>query len=180
MENSVVIRPIDWQADLPALDPLLDDRDRQRMPALMQCSLDGDAEVLVAEVSGQGIVGRITSHYHYRSEMGWLPDADTEHFQSQGNAYIETLMVEASLRSKGIGKQLLDAAIACGISRGIKVFGLHTDEGNHGARRFYERDGWQLQSIAHPEWSGGSPMCVYALGVQMHADIEPETQAFES
>ena len=105
---SFVIRPIDWNADLPALDPLLDDRDRQRMPALKQCTQEGDAEVLVAEAIGYGIVGRITSHYRFRIEMRWLPDADTEHFQSPGNAYIETLMVEASLRGKGIGKLLHD------------------------------------------------------------------------
>lgn len=154
------IRKLNWEADLPALDPLLDDRDRQRLPALRQCALDGDAEVHVAEIDGR-IVGRITTHYRLRSEMGWLPDADTERFQSTGNAYIETLMVQDDLRGKGIGKLLLETAVSSGVLCGVTLFGLHTDEGNAGARRFYEREGWALEYIVCPAWSNGSPMCVY-------------------
>jgi len=166
---SIVIHALDWKTELPALDPLFDDRDRQRMPALKQCARDGDAEVIVAK-AGDRIVGRITSHYRLRNEMGWLPDANTERFQSQGNAYIETLMVQDGLRGKGIGKLLLDAAIVSGTLRGVTLFGLHTDENNSGARRFYEREGWKLESIGAPVWSSGSRMCVYTL--ELHESIK--------
>lgn len=81
--SELEIRKLNWAADLHALDPLLDDRDRQRLPALWQCAQDDDAQVHVAEIDGR-IVGRITTHYRLRSEMGWLPDADTERFQSEG------------------------------------------------------------------------------------------------
>lgn len=57
--------------------------------------------------------------------------------------YIEDLIVTASARERGVGRQLMQAAQRWVASQGVQTIELHVWEVNTGARRFYESLGLQ-------------------------------------
>jgi len=54
------------------------------------------------------------------------------------DAWLEDLFVDGSARGAGLGRALLDAAIARAAERGCKRIELDVDEGNTAARALYE------------------------------------------
>lgn len=64
-------------------------------------------------------------------------------------AYLHQLFIARHAQGQGVGKALLNFA-KCHMPRG---FHLRTDVQNTGARRFYEREGLTLESVApHPRF----------------------------
>lgn len=68
--------------------------------------------------------------------------------------YIDDLVVTSSLRSKGLGKQLLDFAEAA--ARKLECQGLRLCTGveNEAGKRFYERNGWNPRALAYKKKLG--------------------------
>lgn len=94
-----------------------------------------DAAVLVAE-SGSEIVGTITV-YRDINEEG-MPVAF-----STGTAGIRATAVDPAVRGRGIGAELVNAAIAKARSFGANAIALHTADCMVDAMRLYERHGFQ-------------------------------------
>ena len=57
-------------------------------------------------------------------------------------ALLDELYVRPELRGQGIGSALLGRACAVVRERGARLFEVNVDEGDTGARRFYERHGF--------------------------------------
>ncbi|MBV8769607.1 MAG: GNAT family N-acetyltransferase [Hyphomicrobiales bacterium] len=62
---------------------------------------------------------------------------------------LQSLVVDQSVRKKGVGKQLVRAAETWAISRGIDRVVLHTRIDREDARRFYERIGYKVTATSH-------------------------------
>jgi ribosomal protein S18 acetylase RimI-like enzyme len=93
-----------------------------------------DGVVLVA-LDGAEVVGTITI-YRDINEEG-IPVS----FPA-GTAGIRATAVSPTRRGRGIGAELVNAAIARAMSFGAKTLALHTAACMHGARRLYERHGF--------------------------------------
>ncbi|UCF96625.1 MAG: GNAT family N-acetyltransferase [Spirochaetaceae bacterium] len=59
-----------------------------------------------------------------------------------GTALINELVVSESARRRGIGRKLVEAAIAVARVRGMEEIEVGTETGNHVARRFYKSMGF--------------------------------------
>ncbi len=70
------------------------------------------------------------------------------------DAYLEELYVAPDIRGQGLGRAVLDAALAVGRERGAERIELGTDEGDVAARALYESSGFS-------NLSGGAPMYFY-------------------
>lgn len=57
-------------------------------------------------------------------------------------ALLEELYVRPDLRGRGIGRAVLETAMALARERGSRTFEINVDEGDAGARRFYEAHGF--------------------------------------
>jgi GNAT superfamily N-acetyltransferase len=57
-------------------------------------------------------------------------------------ALLEELYVRPELRGRGIGHTVLERALELARERGSETFEIQVDEGDTGARRFYERHGF--------------------------------------
>jgi GNAT superfamily N-acetyltransferase len=77
-------------------------------------------------------------------------------------AQIDDFFVEGEARGRGVGAQLLDAAIARARQRGARVVGLTTNERNAEALRLYQRAGFAAD---RPRWDGGR---------QLWLELEPQ------
>jgi GNAT superfamily N-acetyltransferase len=56
---------------------------------------------------------------------------------------VRSLYLDPTVQGGGLGRALLDAAVADLVGRGAPDVVLWVVEGNAGARRFYEREGWR-------------------------------------
>ncbi len=65
-------------------------------------------------------------------------------FTAWAGGYIDALFMRPDGRNKGVGQQLLVGAEKRMAAAGITTASLFAFVGNDGARRFYERYGWQL------------------------------------
>lgn len=63
--------------------------------------------------------------------------------------YIDDLVVADTHRSRGLGAELLKHAETVARERDCKSLRLCTGIQNEGGKRFYEREGWALRSIAY-------------------------------
>lgn len=66
-----------------------------------------------------------------------------------GRANIGLIAVDADSRSKGVGAQLMNAALAKSKEWGVDQIDVVTQKDNAGACRFYERSGFTQEKIEH-------------------------------
>lgn len=62
-------------------------------------------------------------------------------------AILEDMVVASNARGSGIGSELLNHAIKCAESSGIKRITLLTDRDNHNALRFYAKHGFSISTM---------------------------------
>ncbi|MDH3671753.1 MAG: GNAT family N-acetyltransferase [Gammaproteobacteria bacterium] len=96
-------------------------------------AIDGDHNnELVVACKNEQIVGvlQLTFIPYLTYEGGW-------------RALIEGVRVDATLRSKGVGRAMFEWAIARAKQRGCHLVQLTTDKSRSDARRFYESLGFQ-------------------------------------
>lgn len=91
-----------------------------------------DQLLLVAEAGG-AFVGSFTAVMHER-----------------GDCWIYGVWVHAQHRSAGVAKRLLDETRRWACDAGATRLMLHVNSTNDRARRFYEREGFELTGEKHP------------------------------
>lgn len=132
-------------ADIPALCSLLDqlfeqeaefspDRAAQErgLSEIIRNATTG--EILVACEFGR-IIGMVNLLYTVSTALG------------APAALLEDMVVDTAARDRGLGTQLLKAAIATAKSRGCRRITLLTDADNADAQRFYARQGFARSSM---------------------------------
>ncbi len=161
MSAEITVRPIDFARDVAPLMGFLVGRDRIRLQHGEAACRAGDAFIFVADEDGTA-VGWAMAHTNFRDDQDWSPpDEDTRAFQQGDNAYLENIEVTARLRSKGVGRLLLEAAQAEAKRLGKKCLWLHTSENNAKAHQLFEREGWTLERTLYPSWKPASRTRVY-------------------
>jgi GNAT superfamily N-acetyltransferase len=122
---------------LLADDPLGARRERYELPlpasyltAFDAIEADPNNELVVACMDGR-IVGVL--------QITFIPYLT---YQGTWRALIEGVRVDSGVRSAGIGKALLERAIARSRERGCRLVQLTTDKSRADARRFYEKLGF--------------------------------------
>ncbi len=159
--SEITVRPLDFEKDTEKLKSFLDKRDGMRLDHLPPAVEAGDCFAFVADEDGIAI-GWSVVHIKFRADQDWdPPDDDTVRFQSEDNAYLENIEVTARVRRGGVGKKLLRAAEDEARKRGKKTLWLHTSENNTLAHRFYDRDGWTLDSTVYPPWRPAARTRIY-------------------
>jgi GNAT superfamily N-acetyltransferase len=142
MTESVLFRPA-TRADLPEIVRMLadDDLGRQRecyelplpeayFAAFDQIDQSSNFELIVAELDGR-VVGTL--------QLIFIPSIS---YQGGLRAQVESVRVDASLRSRGIGKSMMEWAIERARQRGAHILQLTTHKTRQDAHRFYERLGF--------------------------------------
>ncbi|WP_420406310.1 GNAT family N-acetyltransferase [Nisaea sp.] len=131
------------EADLPAIIAMLadDDLGRQRedtsvpvadcyQEAFTAIDQDGNQLLAVAEREGE-IVGTL--------QLTFLPGLS---HQGLWRGQIESVRVSSKIRGGGVGRQMLDWAIATCKARGCRIVQLTSDKSRTDAIRFYESLGF--------------------------------------
>jgi GNAT superfamily N-acetyltransferase len=90
---------------------------------------NGDERVIVAELSGDVV--------------GWTSAALIDHFYSPRSIEISGLVVDSSMRGKGIGGALLDEVRRWSVSKGVSQLRLRANVIRQDAHRFYSRYGFE-------------------------------------
>jgi GNAT superfamily N-acetyltransferase len=88
------------------------------------------AVALVAEHEGK-VIGMLTAQTNISTAEGGIA------------AVLEDMVIEKSLRGKGIGKQLMQAMKQWAIEKGIKRLQLLADKTNTPALAYYNKLGWK-------------------------------------
>lgn len=78
---------------------------------------------------------------------GLVSLAEREHFTGELDAYISELAVDAAVEGRGGGRVLMTAAEQWAAGRGLSWITLETGAGNHRARHFYKRAGYQEEEL---------------------------------
>ena len=68
--------------------------------------------------------------------------------------YVYDLKVSAAARGKGVGKQLVDAAMAEAVKRGYLGLYLYAQDNNLGACRFYLKTGFEIGGFDNRRYRG--------------------------
>jgi ribosomal protein S18 acetylase RimI-like enzyme len=77
-------------------------------------------------------------------------------------SYIDDLWIDPPFQGCGIGAQLLDHLTSAVRKDGYSRATLHVMARNHGARRFYEREGWRfVKHEKRPTPQGEALFCNY-------------------
>jgi GNAT superfamily N-acetyltransferase len=110
--------------------------DPGRAAARLEDAIESSSsEVFVADEDG--VIGGICTVY-----------LDIESVRFGQRACVEDLAVDPALRSRGLGKALLDAAKAWARERGAARLELTSGEARRDAHRFYERERPSWRSLA--------------------------------
>ncbi|HEX2642580.1 MAG TPA: GNAT family N-acetyltransferase [Thermoanaerobaculia bacterium] len=130
--NRIVIRPAD-SADAPSLAALSGQLGYPSTPAQIAARLAVLAEtadaVRVAEVDGQ--------------VAGWIHVGSHRPLESEPSAEISGLVVDEAHRGQGIGRLLVEAALAWARERGYAGIRVRSNVVRADAHRFYEGLGFQ-------------------------------------
>ena len=139
------------EADLPAIVAMLADdmlgRERETLPkpdgavdpayliAFRRMQAQGGNRMLIAEVEGE-IAGFL--------QLMILPGLSR---RGMTRAQIEGVRVSAAFRGRGIGEQMIRAALDVAREEGCALAQLTTDARREDAHRFYERLGFQRTHV---------------------------------
>ncbi|MFL5869904.1 MAG: GNAT family N-acetyltransferase [Solirubrobacterales bacterium] len=136
VEEAEAIVPLyDWLFAPPGSKPDVWD-ERRAAVALRQAIDSHDSVVLVAERDDGALIGFCTGYQDMHSvRFGY-------------RAWVEDLAVDPGERSKGVGKTLLDAAMAWARERGATHLELDSALARTDAHRFYEREGAEYKSFS--------------------------------
>jgi ribosomal protein S18 acetylase RimI-like enzyme len=104
--------------------------------AFEQVERDPNIELMVAEGEGGEVVGCL--------QLCILPGLSS---QGASRALIEDVRVASHCRSRGIGEQLVQWAVAEARGKGCKLVELLTHETRVDAQRFYKRLGFQASHV---------------------------------
>jgi ribosomal protein S18 acetylase RimI-like enzyme len=115
---------------------------RESFAALLE---DPATDFLLARGRAGDVLGYAQLRYRHSA---WNAASDAE---------IEDLFVIADERRRGVGRRLLEEAIARARERGCRVVGLNTNERNEAALALYRRLGFASER-AH--WSGGRQLWI--------------------
>ena len=113
------------------LDQLGYARDAQAVAADLRTRAGGSVYVAV---SNSDVIGLLALSVHRQFHWG-APVAS-----------VDALIVAASVRSRGVGAMLLDAAVTEAREQGCILIELHSNRRRRRARRFYERYGFEVTS----------------------------------
>jgi GNAT superfamily N-acetyltransferase len=91
--------------------------------------------VFVAELTGHQVAGPQIA--------GWIGVFVYRCVEAEARAEVSGLVVDARLRSQGIGQRLLDRAEQWAREKGYREIGLRTNVIRERAHAFYERQGYQ-------------------------------------
>jgi GNAT superfamily N-acetyltransferase len=158
--TDVSVRPIDFARDVAPLRAFLVERDRMRLDHCEAAVRDGDAFIYVVDQDGLAM-GWAVVHTRYRDDQDWEPDPTSRKFQEGDNGYLENIEVTARLRSRGVGRQLLEAVQDEARRRGKRALWLHTSENNVHAHRLFEREGWTHADTVYPPWKPAARTRIY-------------------
>lgn len=124
---------VPWIVRMLADDPIGSRRERFEQPlpstyyeAFEMIAADANNELVVAEAE-HGIVAVL--------QLTFIPYLT---YQGSWRALIEGVRVSSAVRGEGIGRSLLEWAIARARDRGCRIVQLTTDKSRSEARRFYE------------------------------------------
>ena len=98
-------------------------------------NLQACREICIVALENDEIIGEI----NIMTENINIPAAVIPNFR----VYLFGFRVKEAHRRKGVGRQLMANAIALCMKRGIFQFAVGVEKDNKGARRFYERCGFQ-------------------------------------
>ncbi len=96
---------------------------------------DPNVELVVAVQAGQ-VVGTL--------QLIYIPSLS---YQGGLRAQVESVRVEAGLRSQGIGTKMMNWAMERSRLRGARLLQLTTDQSRKAAHRFYERLGFKASHL---------------------------------
>jgi GNAT superfamily N-acetyltransferase len=91
------------------------------------------------------IVGLVRDEYCY-ALMGYRILYDFVHGK---HLYVDDLVVTKDMRGQGLGKLLIDYAVAEAGKENCTGLRLCTGIENHDGRRFYEREGWNAGALVY-------------------------------
>ena len=134
--------PADWTP------PAVGEGDSERFAKTLA---NPDGWFLLAESEGS-VVGHVALALSTREDPGPLPP---------GTVFLAQLFVCAARHGDGVAGELMRAALAEAQRRGFSHMRLWTLEGAARARRFYEREGWNLTGRVHPDSDFGLPTVEY-------------------
>jgi GNAT superfamily N-acetyltransferase len=123
-------------------------------------SAEGARAIFVASVD-EAIVG-FAAVGPYRPHDGSIADAHV------GEVY--AIYVDPTSWSAGVGRSLLDVAVAHLIGVGLTDIRLWMFADNHRARRFYERAGFAADGTSITETIGGGPNATEAVEQRFHLE----------
>ena len=78
---------------------------------------------------------------------GVVTVAERAHFTGQVDAFVGELVVAPGLARRGIATQLMNAAEAWAVRRGLAFLTLETGAANHAARAFYAQRGYREEDV---------------------------------
>lgn len=147
MDETLLFRRATIQ-DLPAIVRMLADdelgsqREIYKNPlpetyirAFNEIDADKNHELLVAELNGD-VVGTL--------QLTFLPSIS---YQGGLRSQVESVRVDSTLRSKGIGAKMMRYAITRAKERGAYLMQLTSHESRTAAHRFYERLGFKKAHV---------------------------------
>jgi ribosomal protein S18 acetylase RimI-like enzyme len=101
---------------------------------------DAGTEFFLACGAGETGLGYAQCRYRYSA---WISAPEAE---------LEDIFVARQARRQGMGRQLLEFAMARATRRGCRLMGLNTNERNQGALALYRKCGFVAE---RPLWDGG-------------------------
>jgi ribosomal protein S18 acetylase RimI-like enzyme len=125
----------DHHATLPAMPPVraLEESWRRRRAQYERWLGNGSAKLFLATRRGRP-VGYLMLRFGEGANTWEI---------GEGSAEVETLAVLATERSAGVGKALMDSALAAAKAEGVRAVAVGVAHTNDAAIRFYERAGFR-------------------------------------
>ena len=144
-DHPMSIRPA-RQGDLPALIALYadDDLGKTREAAAPDAAYEDAFDAISADPNHLLIVGEVDGEIVATLLLSFLPGLSRH---GAWRAQIESMRVSAKLRGRGLGRHLLDWAVAEARRRDCTLVQLTSDRRRSAAHRFYERAGFEASHL---------------------------------